>query len=208
MRRLALAAAALVALALAGCTAGGGPTSAASPTPTHTPAPDRAPAAIVMTLDELRLVDTEDAVLETVSVRDGDVTGFLADALGEPATVSTDEGYGFEFHDWPGIRVIPLADGRGGWVAFTAAEANGLALRTEEGLMVGATREQAIAAGAVEGFVDDDSGYDILQLDTRDEPGTESLERPGETGVVYVAIIVENGVVSQIGVPGNDFSDL
>jgi len=208
MRRLVLAAAALVALALAGCTAGGDPTNAGSPTPPHTPAPDHAPAAIVMTLDELRLVDAEDAVLETVAVRDGDVIGFFEDALGGPATVSTDEGYGFDFHDWTGVRVMPLTDGRGGWVTFTAAESSGLALRTQEGVAVGATREQAIAAGAVEGYVDDDSGYDILQLDTREEPGTESLERPGETGVVYVAIIVENGVVSQIGVPGNDFSDI
>ena len=205
MRRHVLAAAALVALALAGCTAPApDPTADAVATPTA----DRAPAAIVMTLDELRLLDAGDAVLETVSVRDGDVIGFFEDALGGPATVSTDEGYGFDFHDWTGIRVMPLTDGRGGWVTFTAAESSGLALRTEEGLTVGATRDQAIAAGAEEGYVDDESGYAVLQLDTREEPGTESLERPGETGVVYVAIIVENGVVSQIGVPGNDFSDI
>lgn len=211
MRRSPVVAAlALAMFALAACSgpalapATSTPAAVTTPTPSATPAPD----AIVVTLDELRLVDADDTALATVSLRDGDVIGFLEDALDSAPTVSTEATYGITLYDWDGIGVIPLDGTRGGRVSFTAAESAGLTLRTQEGLTVGATRDEAIAAGAELGYIDEETGYDILQLDTREEPGTESLERPGETGVVYVTIVVEEGIVTQIGAPGNDFSDL
>lgn len=207
MRRSPVVAAlALAMFALAACS---GPalapaTSAATPTPSASPEAD----AIVITLDELRLIDRAEAALGRVSLRDGDVIGFLEDALGSAPTVDTEDTYGIVFYEWEGVNLTPLDGERGGRVSFTAAQSNGLTLRTEEGLTVGATRDEAIAAGAEAGYIDEETGYDILQLDTREEPGTESLERPGETGVVYVTIVVEEGIVTQIGAPGNDFSDL
>jgi hypothetical protein len=212
MRRSpAVAALTLAMLALAACS---GPAfapprsapAASEPVPTSSATPE--PHAIVITLDELRLVDADDAALASVSLRDGDVIGFLEEALGASPTVDTDETYGIDFYEWESVHLSPLEGERGGWVTFIAAEQIGLTLRTKEGLTVGATRDEATAAGAETGYHDEESGLDILQLDTREEPGTESLERPGQTGVVYVALLVEDGVVSRIQAPGNDFSDL
>lgn len=210
-RRLALALFAAVSLSLTACTATGGdagPSASPSPTPSPTATAEPQQAAIVLTVDELQLVDETGATVSSASLDDGDLIGFLGDALGSLPDPQKDDRYGFVFYDWGTVRLGTSEGVAGGWVTVSAAGENELAFRTESGLTVGSTREEALAAGAVSDYVDPEGAYEVLRLDPREVPGTTSLERPGETGVEFVSLTIVDDQVAQISVPGNDYSDL
>ncbi len=93
------------------------------------------------------------------------------------------------------------------WIA--AAATGGLELRTTEGVTVGMTREEAIALGAVPDRDETGDGLpDLLRLQVREAPGTESLENPGETGVDFILVILEGDAVVRMISPASDWGDL
>ncbi|WP_312673251.1 hypothetical protein [Microbacterium sp.] len=183
-------------------------TSSASPTPTETTS-----AQIVVTLDGLTVTGAEErsadysdsaALLELLQ----EVTGELPEPEGVeifPGEPSTLEAY-----DWDGLRV--LADSTGGApasISVTAAEVAGLPVVTEDGFRVGSTRAELRAADAwALTDAEDPETASELGLGGREVPDTESLTRPGSTGIVYTMFVLDGDTVTQIMVPANDFSDL
>lgn len=219
-RRWAAAAIPLVLL-LAACTpdasesttSASPPSSASSPpslSPTPSPTAAPAPDALVLTLDGVSRVSRDGSVLDSIGFADGLATvEFMTAQLGaDPAVTRDTNGYPFTFYEWESVRMNVIDSGSAS-IWFEAATANGLDLETLEGIAVGATVQQALAAGAVDGGFDFDAdgASDFLELGTREAPGTSSLENPGQTGVEYIVLAVENGVVTSIQ-PGNDYSDI
>jgi len=131
-------------------------------------------------------------------------------ALGVAPTRSTVEGPSggsseLTALEWPGLTLTVPNDGstRGAEVRVSTPTVAGHPVVTSGGIGVGSTRAEAVAAGATEGFDPSE-----LRLDTRDAPGTQSLQRPGEVGRQYVMLVLEGDSVVQIVLPGNDFSDI
>ncbi|KTR88556.1 hypothetical protein NS220_16230 [Microbacterium testaceum] len=104
-------------------------------------------------------------------------------------------------HEWPGLRFLTPPDGPG-WLSVTAAEVNGHPVRTAQGIGVGSTRAEALAAGAVAGYGDE------LRLDVREVPGTSSLQESGRVGKEFISLEMSGDTVASVHVPANDFSDL
>ncbi|PNW07782.1 hypothetical protein C1632_16290 [Microbacterium testaceum] len=131
-------------------------------------------------------------------------------ALGIAPTRSAVEGpYGGDSEltalEWPGFTLTVPNDGstRGASVRVSSPTVAGHPVVTSGGIGVGSTRAEAVAAGATEGF---DSTE--LRLDTRDAPGTQSLQRPGELGRQYVMLVLDGDSIVQIILPANDYSDI
>lgn len=183
-------------------------TSSASPTPTETTS-----AQIVVSLDGLTVTGAEErsadytdsaALLELLQ----EVTGELPEAEGveifpgEPSTLKA--------YDWGGLRVLADSTGEApASVSVTAAEVAGLPVVTEDGFRVGSTRTELRAADAwALTDAEDPATANELGLGGREVPDTESLTRPGSTGIVYTMFVLDGDTVTQIMVPSNDFSDL
>ncbi|HWL79097.1 hypothetical protein [Microbacterium sp.] len=156
---------------------------------------------------------THDDVTETISLDDG--PGILA-ALEEitghaPPAVELDGWYdrGLVEYEWPEVRVLmSVEDQSQVWITVSAPEIDGVPFRTAEGIAVGSTRADAVAAGAVDLWDEDQDGIaDHLQLGRHEVPGTTSLVT-GEIGILFVELAVEDDVVSRISAPMNDFSDI
>jgi len=93
------------------------------------------------------------------------------------------------------------------WIASAAV--GGLGLRTTDGVAVGMTRDEAVALGAVADADEDGDGLpDLLRLEVREAPGTESLTTPGTTGVDFILVILEDDAVVRMISPANDWGDL
>ncbi|SDS93741.1 hypothetical protein [Microbacterium paraoxydans] len=183
-------------------------TTSASPTPTET-----ASAHIVVSLDGLTVTGAEErsadytdsaAILELLQ----EVTGELPEPEGVeifPGEASTLEAY-----DWEGLRVLADSTGEApASVSVTAAEVAGLPITTEDGFRVGSTRAELRAADAwALTDAEDPETASELGLGGREVPDTESLTRPGSTGIIYTMFVLDGDTVTQIMVPANDFSDL
>lgn len=182
--------------------------SSPSPTPTETTS-----AQIVVSLDGLTVTGAEErsadytdsaALLELLQ----EVTGELPEAEGVeifPGVPSTLEAY-----DWGGLRVLADSTGEApASVSVTAAEVAGLPVVTEDGFRVGSTRSELRAADAwaLTDAADPETASE-LGLGGREVPDTESLTRPGSTGIVYTMFVLDGDTVTKIMVPSNDFSDL
>lgn len=182
--------------------------SSASPTPAETTS-----AQIVVTLDGLTVTGAEDrsadytdstALLELLQ----EVTGELPEP--ESVEIFPGEDSTLEAYDWQGLRV--LADSSGAApasVSVTAAEVSGLPVVTEDGFRVGSTRAELRAADAwALTDAEDPATASELGVGRREVPGTQSLTRPGSTGIIYTMFVLDGDAVTQIMVPANDFSDL
>jgi hypothetical protein len=200
MRIAHLAAAAVLAVTLAGCapiTIVIGPTGGPSPSETtgSTPPPS-GPDALVLGVQGLTLVDGEGGPDETVA-RD-DVSGsidLLTGLFGAPDEQTTEFG---TFYDWGAV-----SGSDSGWfnVRFSAPDLDGVDLRTSQGIKVGDTRD---AVTALDPFDDGE----ILGLEAVPEPGTDSLSHPGDGGTSYIAVFFDGDTVIGLGAPAGDWRDL
>lgn len=196
---------ALVAASLAGCAPAAPAAPTSTPAATGTPSPTPMVHEVVIGLDGLTVDDGA-----VVSYDDADaVIAALTDALGAPPTEAPVEGpYGsvFDGYDWAGLKALKV-DARIG----VTASANGptVTFTTPEGLGLGSTREEAMAAGAEDEYDEDGDGVaDYLKIGMREVPGTSSLVHPGEVGVEYIALKLSDDKIVQINSSGNDFSDI
>ncbi|SDP38058.1 hypothetical protein SAMN04487788_3281 [Microbacterium testaceum StLB037] len=194
------------------------PTEAASPTPAFTPSEKPTPTvsptgdAAAPASDAVLIVSLDSASIAAGSTLEyslNSVDAWTA-ALGTAPTQSAVEGpYGGTLEltalTWPGFTVTVPNDGstRGATVRATTPTVSGHPVVTTGGIGVGSTRAEAVAAGATEGF---DST--ALRLDTRDVPGTQSLQRPGEVGREYVMLVLDGDAVTLLILPANDYSDI
>lgn len=217
LRLVSLVALAASAVVLAGCTsapsAAPSPPASASPSPTSTPTPEVDPL-IVVTLDGVTFTD-EAGVTEAAYDDPTALLGLLEEITGvlpEPEAVEGMEGYEttLETYTWDGLRVTADSTGEGpAWIAVTGADLDGVAIETEEGLHVGSTRDDLVAADAW-ALVDteDTATASYLGLGGREVPDTQSLTHPGSVGIEFLLFALDGDVVSQMTVPSNDFSDL
>ena len=145
-----------------------------------------------------------------VTYRDPDgAVALLTDAFGSVPTEGTvDAPYGGvnTRFDWDGARMIVAHDVF--WVDI-AAVAPGTIFRTPEGIGIGSTRAEAMAAGAAERWDEDGDGVaDYLSIGMREVPDTTSLAHPGEIGVVFVELTLTGDVVTELRGLSDDFSDI
>ncbi|WP_295838853.1 hypothetical protein [uncultured Microbacterium sp.] len=192
------------------------PTGAAEPafTPTVKPTPTAPPGSdtAAPASDAVLIVQLDSASIAAGSTLDYSIDAVDAwtAALGSAPTQSAVKGpYGGTLDetalDWPGLTVTVPNDGstHGASVRVSEPTVAGHPVVTTGGIGVGSTRAEAVAAGATEGF-----DATELRLDTRDVPGTQSLQRPGEVGREYVMLVLDGDAVIQIILPGDDFSDI
>jgi hypothetical protein len=214
---LALSLAALSAAVLAGCVAAPAQTAA---TASAAPVASASPVVTVSTTPEAEATVSESAVvlsLDGASTSDGVELPYAIDdldawstALGsEPTQTSPIDGpYGplpeLTKLEWSGLRLTVPNDGSAtpGRFFVSSPSVSGHPLRTADGIGVGSTRDEALAAGAVEGF-----DATELRLGAREVPGTQSLSRPGEVGREWIMLVLEGDAVVSMQ-PGNDFSDI
>ena len=86
---------------------------------------------------------------------------------------------------------------------------NGVSIQTTQGIAVGSSRSEVIAAGGRDYVDEDEDGTaDYLALGSREVPGTRSLARDGFVGSEFFLLVMSGDTVERIGVPANDFSDI
>jgi hypothetical protein len=211
----------LVCVLATGCTAGSSgpattpadaaPVTAASPTATPTPAPLE---ELVVSMEHLEYTHEEST--ETVDLVDGAaVLALFQEITGEePVATEPDPNVwyaeGTMTYDWPEVRVFmaSAADMTHASVSVSAPEVAGVPVRTPEGIAVGSTRNEALAAGARDGYDENSDGVsDYLELGRQEVPDTVSLVNGG-IGILFVDLAMEGDVVSRISSSGNDFSDI
>ena len=160
------------------------------------------PAALELSIDAVTVLDDAGDEVASAAANDADaVHDLLAEYLGTEPEEETDDVYPITTYKWGGVNSWSTTG-----VAFLAPEAAGLELRGPNGIVVGDSADDVLAAGGEEqtGW----ENYRTFAFDVREVPGTVSLERPGETGIEYISVTATDDVVTNIRVPGNDFSDL
>ncbi|MDR6691303.1 hypothetical protein J2X55_002215 [Microbacterium sp. 1154] len=193
------------------------PTTTEAAPPTFTPTVKPTPAESstgqeVPASDAVLILDLDGASIAAGSTLEYSITAVDAwsVALGVAPSRSAVQGpYGetgtFTALGWSGFTLTVPDDGstRGASVRVSTPTVAGHPVVTSGGVGVGSTRAEAVAVGATEGF---DSSE--LRMDTRDAPGTQSSQRPGEVGREYVKLVLEGDSVVQIILPANDFGDI
>lgn len=216
MRRVSVLAAVplplTLSLGLSACTPPT-PTKVASPTPTPAASATASVAASTPASAATLIVTIDDATLEggsaSLPYARGAKDAWTAALGSEPVESPSEVVNGYDFQEtvwkWPGLQLNVPDDGseNGSHVFVSASTVDGHPIRTRQGIGVGSTRAEAVAAGAVDGF---DSTE--LRLDVRDAPGTTSLQRPGEVGREFISLVLEGDTVVSIHLPADDFSDL
>ncbi|WP_201276579.1 hypothetical protein [Marisediminicola senii] len=191
------------------------PTPTPEPTPVAEPAPAPTPQSapiVTITLDDLSYGDP--GAITTVPFTQGnDLVVAIQSLTGSAPSVSDIEdpwGNGDIWgtrYQWDGINVNVL-DGNATLRISTATLGDSVIL-TAQGLAVGSTRADAVAAGAWDDYDEnDDQIADYLGIGSREIAGTESLGNPGAVGVEYLMLEMNGDVVSAIHAPANDFSDI
>lgn len=182
--------------------------SSSSSTPTPTPTPEvPQPAALLVSLDGLTVVDSADDPLSSVLFSDGDATAeFLTQLAGVAPNVLDQKQFGQAYQWADGFVVV-----NGGVVnfRFTAPTFGGLAVGTSQGIRIGSTRAEVLALGPVDTTYDGDGDGlpDSLGLEPRVVPGTPSLVTPGQEGVDYIDVGFTGDTVTSIGF-GSDWRDI
>ncbi|HPT95870.1 MAG TPA: hypothetical protein PLB94_09010 [Microbacteriaceae bacterium] len=105
-------------------------------------------------------------------------------------------------HDWPGVRVTEVVDTRF-WVTFSAPTIGETQIETVAGISVGSRREDVLSAGGIFRW-----GSEPEMLYFQDAPGRDSLADPGSGAQDFIAVFVENDVVSGIQAPVIDYGDV
>jgi hypothetical protein len=213
--RPSLVALAALVLVLAGCapsapapTAAPEPTVTVSPEPTVTVTPEPTEtAALILGLDDVSVLD-ETGGTTTAALDDPQaVLDLVGGVLGAaPAPESTPFGNKYKWPD--GVTVT--VRGPFSFVRFDVAEAAGYELRTSDGISVGSPRADVDAlAPFVEDYDGDGNGQpDIVGLEPREEPGTDSLSSPGEVGTSYIAVLFSGDIVTAMRSPAGDWRDV
>lgn len=205
-RRYFVAIAALT-LVLAGCApTTPAPTAAPEPESTSTPEPTET-AALVLGLDDVSAIE-ESGGTTTAALDDPTaVLDLIGGALG--ATPTPDSTAFGDNYVWPdGVTVT--VRGPFSFVRFDVAEAEGYELRTAQGIAVGSSRADVDALGPFSEDYDGDGdgNPDIVGLEQREEPGTDSLSSPGEVGTSYIAVIFAGDTVTALRSPAGDWRDV
>jgi len=150
----------------------------------------------------------DDGPLVTLHDPDGAVAA-LTDAFGSGPTEGPVEGpYDtvYSGYEWPGTKAT-VRETRIDLVV--TEDAPGVTFRTPEGIGIGSTRAEAMAAGAVDGWDEDGDGIaDYLSIGVQEVPGTSSLVNPGQVGVEYIDLKITGDVVTRLTTGGNDYSDI
>ena len=90
-------------------------------------------------------------------------------------------------YSWDEIS-IPVA-GDTTSVSVSAPAIGGVPVVTPEGLSIGSSRDEVVAAGGRDGWdADQDGVADYMDLGEQEVPDTESLSRPGEIGILFVTV--------------------
>ena len=113
-------------------------------------------------------------------------------------------------YDWSAVHVFmgSAEDMTYASVSISAPQVGGVPVRTVEGISVGSSRGEAIAAGARDGFDSDDDGVaDELHIGRQEVPGTQSY-LTDDVGILFVNLRLEGDVVSSMSSAGNDFRDI
>lgn len=210
---LIAASAALLGLSLTACAAASVPGASASPSattspiasPSETPTPTPTDRVVVISVDGLSVDGTR-----AISYTDAEgAVAALTDVFGSAPVEGPVEGpYGgvYSGFDWEGTKAT-VRETRIDLVV--SADATGVTFRTPEGIGIGSTRAEAMAAGAEAGWDEDGDGVaDYLGLGMREVPGTSSLVHPGEVGVEFIDLQITDDVVTRLSTGGNDFSDI
>jgi hypothetical protein len=215
----------LLSFLLTGCasTASTNPTGTPSapaatdgPTPDATPAPATAPASdneLIVTLDAVEY--RQDGRTEVVTFDEpGALVALIEQLAGQPPTEKDIEDpwgngdvYGTHF-TWTSVSISSFDQGPT-TVTFLSPTLGDVDVTTAEGIAVGATREEVIAAGGWGEWDGDGDGLaDSIKLGMREVPETNSLSRPGEVGAEFINLSLSGDTVDRISSPSNDFSDL
>ncbi|WP_372968186.1 hypothetical protein [Microbacterium sp.] len=211
--------AASTALLLSACAPEPAP-GASTPTPTAAETPSSPPtdaedSRLIVSIDGLELVDA-DAAGSAPFDDPAAVLALLEEATGE-APVQTDlqdpPGYETDLvsYDWDGLGVVTDEGGQGTFsrIVVDAATVSGVPIASEDGLVIGSTRDDVLAAQGWDVWDEDEDGIaDYLGVGEQEVPGTTSLSRPGETGIQYLMFALTDDAVTQISAPADDYSDL
>lgn len=167
---------------------------------------------LTITLDGISYA--HDGSVDMVSLDDGAAILALFESLngsipdGTRLEVFPGQDSGLTRYQW-GEVIVLVSDQGPASVTILAPAIKGVPIRTQEGVMVGSTRSDAVAASARDDWDEDGDGVaDYLALGSREVPGTQSLSRPGLVGSEYLLLVMEGDNVEQIMVPANDFSDI
>lgn len=203
------------ALLLTGCApvvapeaAPSGSAAAETSTPTPTPTPV---GELVIGIDEVTY-EHAGATQEFPFMDDGEELLALVEELtGQLRQGEEIEGpYGGEWgtaYKWDEISIIVAGDQTR--VSVAAPSVGGVPVVTPEGLSVGSGRNEVVAAGGRDGWdADEDGVADYMDLGEQQVPDTQSLSRPGEVGILFVTVELDDDVVVEIQAPANDFSDI
>lgn len=204
-------------LTLAACASPAAPAPASSDAAT-VPRPSTssaaAPAAtaldtIVLSLDGLVLQDANGHPLDSIGFDDGTaLRDALTAALGA-ATTERNDRFALTSYDWGGIRLGLYDSPARASVSVTAPAVQGISIRTTDGIAVGSSRADLLAAGAQAGYDGRPAGGDeTFQLATTPVPGTTSLSSPGTEGTRFILLLMDGDQVSGIQAPSDDFTDI
>ncbi|CAH0133665.1 hypothetical protein SRABI76_00364 [Microbacterium oxydans] len=177
--------------------------SADAQTPTPTPAP--AEHTVAVSVDGISI--DGGALLSNRAPED--TLAALEQILGtRPEPEQPDPAYDIVFYDWGTVSASVLS-GSTVSLSFTASDVPGLTVVLANGIGLGSTRDEAMAAGAEPIWDEDGDGTaDDVSIEHRDVPGTVSLANPGEVGVEYIQLTIADDVVTGLSNGANDFSDL
>lgn len=160
---------------------------------------------VVLSLDGAAIDDGEIVPFEDVDGLVASFTGLFGIAPDE-SMVEGAYGSAYTAYDWASVRVL-VADTRA--TVTVSAKAPGVAFITEQGIALGSTRAEALAAGAVDDWDENGDGTaDYLRIGMREVPGTQSLSTPGAVGVEYLTLKITDDTVTSVSSGGNDFSDI
>ena len=201
--RFALALAFTVALCLTGCATESTP----APIETAPPPVSESPAQSLPTVVGVTSSGLTVAYVDLTVRIPYDDTAAVLDLFKEISGTEAETSIGsvsgdLILHDWPGVRVTEVVDTRF-WVTFSAPTIGETKIETVAGISVGSRREDVLSAGGIFRW-----GSEPEMLYFQDAPGRDSLADPGSGAQDFIAVFVENDVVSGIQAPVIDYGDV
>ena len=201
--RFALALAFTVALCLTGCATESTP----APIETAPPPVSESPAQSLPTVVGVTSSGLTVAYVDLTVRIPYDDTAAVLDLFKEISGTEAETSIGsvsgdLILHDWPGVRVTEVVDTRF-WVTFSAPTIGETQIETVAGISVGSRREDVLSAGGIFRW-----GSEPEMLYFQDAPGRDSLAVPGSGAQDFIAVFVENDVVSGIQAPVIDYGDV
>lgn len=197
-------------LLLSGC-ASGAEVAESTPTPTATtatPTPTApTPALVVLSVDEISVLDSTGAPLTAAPYSDPDaVLALLGSLEGSTPDPVDNQKFGMRW-EWPDLR---LTANYWAFVQVTGAQIAGLPVQTSQGIHVGSTREELAALDPHDwnSDADGDGVSDYYCLEARPEPGQVSLTDPAVEGITCVGVTLVGDSVVTISSMSTDWFDV